>query len=155
MLVHSNHRLIPRALARLYLSRVGLSAAGASSQPCSPSMGLLHTLSLPPVSFSKSSLISGELRPLLLSHGAGFSSAEAACGVQNRASSLHISRIPLNKISSSAMEEVTTSRNGQEEESKASLIVVSFYKFANLPDYEQMRAPLKELCEANVSLLFP
>jgi hypothetical protein len=53
------------------------------------------------------------------------------------------------------MEEVTTSRDGQEEESKASLIVVSFYKFANLPDYEQMRAPLKELCEANVSLLFP
>jgi hypothetical protein len=32
-----------------------------------------------------------------------------------------------------------------------SLLVVSFYKFANLPDCEQMRAPLKEICEANVS----
>lgn len=30
-----------------------------------------------------------------------------------------------------------------------SLLVVSFYKFANLPDCEQMRAPLKEICEAN------
>jgi hypothetical protein len=35
-----------------------------------------------------------------------------------------------------------------------SLLVVSFYKFANLPDCEQMRAPLKEICEANVSSVF-
>jgi predicted sulfurtransferase len=30
--------------------------------------------------------------------------------------------------------------------------VVSFYKFANLPDYEQKRAPLKELCESHVRI---
>lgn len=29
------------------------------------------------------------------------------------------------------------------------LVVVSFYKFANLPDYEEKRAPLKELCETH------
>lgn len=39
---------------------------------------------------------------------------------------------------------------GVAEEDRAPLVVVSFYKFANLPDYEQKRAPLKELCEANV-----
>lgn len=35
----------------------------------------------------------------------------------------------------------------------SSLVVVSFYKFADLPDYPSKRLPLKELCEELVSLL--
>ncbi|KAG6547121.1 hypothetical protein Mapa_011373 [Marchantia paleacea] len=31
----------------------------------------------------------------------------------------------------------------------SSLVVVSFYKFADLPDYADMRMPLRELCEAH------
>lgn len=35
----------------------------------------------------------------------------------------------------------------------SSLVVVSFYKFADLPDYADMRTPLRELCEAHVRCL--
>jgi hypothetical protein len=48
-----------------------------------------------------------------------------------------------------------SSGNGAVEqgtEERAPLVVVSFYKFANLPDYEQKRAPLKELCETYVRI---
>ncbi|XP_024399738.1 uncharacterized protein [Physcomitrium patens] len=40
-------------------------------------------------------------------------------------------------------------RNELRAGERAPLVVVSFYKFAHLPDYEEKLAPLKELCETH------
>lgn len=40
------------------------------------------------------------------------------------------------------------------ESSNPSLVVVSFYKFADFPDHATMRQPLKDLCEEVVSRKF-
>lgn len=89
---------------------------------------------------------------------------EAACRVHKGAwsSCLHISRGAVRSVSGSAMTHKEVQEEEEEEEEKgevsssgsgapkrAPLVVLSFYKFADLPDYEQMRAPLKELCETN------
>lgn len=45
------------------------------------------------------------------------------------------------------------SSTGLQEETKSSsrsLVVVSFYKFADVPDYESLREPLRDLCNRNL-----
>lgn len=41
---------------------------------------------------------------------------------------------------------------GEIEGSNSTLVVVSFYKFADFPDHAEMRKPLKDLCEQVVSI---
>lgn len=38
--------------------------------------------------------------------------------------------------------------------SESTLVVVSFYKFADFPDHADIRAPLKQLCQQLVYMLF-
>ena len=119
-------------------------------------MAALHSLRLPPLSVSQArvsqgrSLVKfGEARAGRAHTGAG--SASACRG---------ISRGIVRSASGSAMREdevedgeVGSRGNGAAEgvaEERPPIVVVSFYKFANLPDYEQKRAPLKELCEKHV-----
>eukprot|EP00271_Cylindrocystis_brebissonii_P002301 TRINITY_DN12817_c0_g2_i1.p1 TRINITY_DN12817_c0_g2~~TRINITY_DN12817_c0_g2_i1.p1 ORF type:complete len:531 (+),score=86.87 TRINITY_DN12817_c0_g2_i1:1661-3253(+) len=46
-------------------------------------------------------------------------------------------------------EEAVSFQDAVESTNKNALIVASFYKFADLPDYAEMRQPVKEFCEAN------
>ena len=43
---------------------------------------------------------------------------------------------------------------GPDESESQSLVVVSFYKFADFPDHADMRKPLKDFCQQLVPILF-
>ena len=105
-------------------------------------MAALRTLRLPPISISPSPVTQcRDFGPMLAPEA-------AACrGYKSAGSSfLHISGNAMNEEE----DEVSSSRNASTSGERSPLVVVSFYKFARLPDYEQKRAPLKELCETNV-----
>lgn len=55
-----------------------------------------------------------------------------------------------NDIKSPAVE---AEENDSVNSGRSSLMVVSFYKFADLPDYAEMRTPLRELCDTHVRCL--
>ncbi|OVA17304.1 Rhodanese-like domain [Macleaya cordata] len=76
-------------------------------------------------------------------HGTTTPASKSFSGVSNhRASSS--SSIPISSISS----EMSKPEPEKDDDSiQQSLVVVSFYKFADFPDHADMRKPLKDLCE--------
>lgn len=48
--------------------------------------------------------------------------------------------------------DVSREARGEMEGSDSTLVVVSFYRFADFPDHAEMRKPLKELCEQEVKV---
>lgn len=91
----------------------------------------------------------------MLSHEVGFSSPPAAYRPQKGVVGVSCVPVPHASIHDSGCEKLKeATKNGSEDTGIAGwpLVVVSFYKFASLPDCQEMRAPLRELCETHVRL---
>ncbi|XXG40023.1 hypothetical protein AAC387_Pa01g0839 [Persea americana] len=71
----------------------------------------------------------------LLSNSQTLQTPKSLSRVSNRSSSIPVITLPETKDAES------------ETDSEPSLVVVSFYKFADFPDHAEMRKPLKDLCE--------
>lgn len=127
-------------------------------------MAAFHSLRLLPATLSVSQSPISRGRNLLAF--GPMLAQEAAFRVHRGGASscLHIPRGVSGSVSGSAMQEEEmgegeVSRTGNSSVEQVAtdlgwipLVVVSFYKFANLPDYEQKRAPLKQLCETHVRI---
>jgi hypothetical protein len=118
-------------------------------------MATLHSLRVLPLSVSQSPVSRShnvvKFAPMLAQE-TPFCRAHA--GVGSSSSCVRNPRDVVRSVSGSAMreDEVEVEAEAASSGKGAHLVVVSFYKFANLPDYEQKRAPLKELCESHVRI---
>lgn len=127
-----------------------------------PSLAAARMLSSPPPPHSHSTFSSGGVnsssigrnsKPELLfpqSHPQNISSSPSS----SLKSTVDCSSAGAIRRSMATNSQCFTSKPESNESHLGSLVVVSFYKFANFPDHADFRKPLKDLCEESVCRFF-